>query len=112
MIRYLKRAVPHLVLASLLAGPLALVGCASRSEYRVYDPDDGTYHNWNNGEGVYYRQWETDTHRSDRDYRKRDQDEQRQYWRWRKNHQDQQDRRDNDRRNDDNRNHDDRGDQH
>jgi hypothetical protein len=88
MIRLWKRAVPHLVLASLLAAPVALIGCAEHAEYRVYDPDDGTYHNWNHNEGVYYNQWEHDTNRQHQDYRKRNQDDQRQYWQWRSGHHD------------------------
>lgn len=88
MTRFWKRAVPHLVLASLLMAPLAMVGCAAHAEYRAYDPDDGTYHYWDSSEVVYYTQWEHDTHRHHRDYRKRNNDEQREYWQWRKNHQD------------------------
>jgi Spy/CpxP family protein refolding chaperone len=97
MIRFCKRAVPHLVLASLLAATVALVGCAAHSEYRVYDPDDGTYHYWNRSEAGYYNQWEHDTHRHHRDYRKRSQDEQRQYWQWRANHRGHDQNRDDDR---------------
>jgi len=85
MIKFCKRAIPHLVLASLLLSPLALVGCAAHAEYRVYDPDDGTYHYWN-GESVYYSQWEHETHRHHEDYRKRNADEQNQYWQWRQGH--------------------------
>ncbi|MGA9882640.1 MAG: hypothetical protein WBQ34_02855 [Candidatus Acidiferrales bacterium] len=90
MIKFWKRAVPHLVLASMLLSPIAMIGCAAHGEYRVYDPDDGTYHNWNHGEATYYNQWEVETHRHHQDYRKRSQDDQRQYWQWRKNHQDNQ----------------------
>ncbi|HVB86813.1 MAG TPA: hypothetical protein VNK23_09160 [Candidatus Dormibacteraeota bacterium] len=86
MIKLCKRAIPHLVLASLLISPLAVIGCAAHAEYRTYDPDDGTYHYWNNGENTYYMQWETETHRHHRDYRKRNQNEQRQYWQWRQTH--------------------------
>ena len=99
MTRLWRRAVPHLVLASLLISPIAMIGCAEHAQYQVYDPDDGTYHYWNNGEGVYYQQWEVQTHRRHRDYRRRDQDEQRQYWQWRKDHQ-HNDRRDRDNRRD------------
>ena len=88
MIRFWKRAVPHLVLISLLGAPVALVGCSAHAEYRAYDPDDGTYHYWNHNEVTYYNQWEHDTHRQHQDYRKRSQDEQRQYWQWRNGHHD------------------------
>jgi len=42
------------VLASLLAGPIAIVGCAAHSEYRVPDPHDSACDYWN-GEQPYYR---------------------------------------------------------
>lgn len=87
VVQFCKRAVPHIVLACFLVSPIALVGCAVHA-YRVYDPYDGTYHYWRDGEVIYYHQWENDTHRRDQDFRKRNQDEQRQYWQWRKNHQD------------------------
>lgn len=97
MNRFWKRALPHLLAASLLTAPLAMVGCAEHSQYRVYDPDDGTYHYWND-EAPYYQQWEVETRRQDREYRRRDHDEQRQYWQWRQNHQNQDnDHRDRDR---------------
>jgi hypothetical protein len=83
-----KRAVPHLVFVSLLTAPVAITGCAARGGYRAYDPDDGSYHQWNHVEVSYYSQWENETHRRHKDYRKRDQDEQRQYWQWRKQHED------------------------
>lgn len=86
MLQFCKRLIPHLVLASLLISPLALVGCAARAEYRVYDPDDGTYHYWNRGEARYYHQWEHDTHRHHRDYRKRSEQDQWEYWQWRHDH--------------------------
>lgn len=44
MMRSCKRAIPYFMLASLLLSPLALIGCAEHAEYRVYDPNDGTYH--------------------------------------------------------------------
>jgi hypothetical protein len=34
-------------------------------------------------EVVYYQQWETDTHRDHRDFRRRKDDEQKEYWTWR-----------------------------
>jgi len=86
MIRFCKRAIPHLLLASLLLSPLALVGCAVHAGYRVYDPYDGTYHYWRDGEVRYYHQWEHETHRHSQDFRKRSADEQKQYWQWRQNH--------------------------
>jgi hypothetical protein len=95
MTRFWKRAVPHFLLASLLTAPVAILGCAEHSQYRVYDPDDGTYHYWD-GEAPYYQQWEYQTRRRDRDYRKRNNEEQREYWQWRQNHRDN-DHRDRDR---------------
>ncbi|MGH9715268.1 MAG: hypothetical protein ACRD4R_00835 [Candidatus Acidiferrales bacterium] len=95
MIHLCKRAISHFVLASLLISPIALIGCAAHAGYRVYDPDDGTYHNWNRGENTQYHQWEHETHRHNQDFRKRNQEEQKEYWQWRKNHDQNQNHNDN-----------------
>jgi hypothetical protein len=76
------------LLAAALASPVMIAGCAARvsTGYRVYDPYYTGYRTWDNGETVYYQQWEADTHRTHRDYRKRKPDEQKQYWNWRHDH--------------------------
>jgi len=59
-----------------------IAGCAAR----VYDNDHDDYHRWNHDETVFYVQWERETHRDHRDFRKRDSDEQKEYWNWRHKH--------------------------
>jgi hypothetical protein len=73
-------------LAAALASSLAGVACAHHP-YRVYDPYYTDYHEWNDGEVVYYRQWAGETHRDPhRDFRKIPAGEQKEYWTWRHNH--------------------------
>lgn len=86
--RFLKHYLVSFALITALVAPVVIAGCAARVEtgYRVYDPYYGDYHVWDNSEVVYYQQWEKETHRRHEDFRKRDQEEQREYWEWRHNH--------------------------
>jgi hypothetical protein len=82
-----ERLVGSLLLGIAFLLPLATVGCAEHHYYRVYDPVDNNYHRWDSHEQVYYHQWAVETHRdTDRDYRKLDKDDQKQYWDWRHHH--------------------------
>ena len=83
--RSLFRNVVSLLLAVAIALP-GLTGCTVRAG--IYDPYYHDYHPWN-GEVVYYNNWEHDTHRDHRDFKKRSTDEQKQYWDWRHGHPDQ-----------------------
>jgi hypothetical protein len=77
-----------LLLASAISLPLATVGCAEH-HYRTHDPYYNDYHRWDDHERVYYNQWVVETHRNpQRDYRKLNKDEQKEYWTWRHNHPD------------------------
>lgn len=73
--------------ASVLALTVAISGCAGTSigvGYRVYDPYRSDYHVWDRDEGVYYNQWTIETHRDpNRDLRKLKREEQTDYWKWR-----------------------------
>ena len=82
----MRRLILSLAIASAMATPLVIGGCAARVRY--YDADYHDYHRWNHSEEVYYVQWERDTHRSHRDFRGRDQREQQEYWDWRHHHED------------------------
>jgi len=86
--RHPYRILSSLLLAAVLASPLAITGCAARAGYQVYDPYYNDYHRSDDHEIVYYNQWETETHRDHRDFNKRDKDEQKQYWAWRHDHPD------------------------
>lgn len=67
--------------AAVLLGCLLLASCTA--QYRVYDPYRGDYHYWDAHEDAYYHQWAHDTHHDNRDYKKLNTDEQKQYWTWR-----------------------------
>jgi hypothetical protein len=86
--RTLSRLFTCLLLATALAVPAMVGGCAARVSggYRYYDPGYNDYHSWNNNEVVFYSQWESDTHRDHRDFKKRNSDEQKEYWKWRHDH--------------------------
>jgi hypothetical protein len=77
-----------ILLSAALFSPVVFTGCAARASYRVYDPAYEDYHAWDNHEGVYYQRWEFETHRDHRELKKRNSDEQREYWTWRHNHPD------------------------
>jgi hypothetical protein len=83
--RFFKQHLISLVMITALVSPAVIAGCSGRAEYRTYDPYYGDYHVWDNNEVVYYQRWEHDTHRDHRDFRKRNKDEQKEYWTWRHN---------------------------
>jgi hypothetical protein len=83
--RTFYRSLTMFALTAALAAPLLISGCSARvsTGYRYYDPGYNDYHSWNNNEVVFYSQWENDTHRDHRDFKKRDSKEQNEYWKWR-----------------------------
>jgi hypothetical protein len=82
-----KSGFGALLLAAALASSLASVGCEHHHYYRVYDPYYTDYHVWNHDEVVYYNRWAAENHRdANRDFRKLNKDEQKEYWTWRHNH--------------------------
>lgn len=91
-----------------LSSSMTGIACASHHHYRVYDAYYTDYHEWNDTEIVYYRQWCNETHRRPgRDFRRLPPQEQKEYWNWRHNHGDRdrgRDHRDNDHRENDHHN--------
>ena len=81
--RTFSRALTTFALTTALAAPLLMGGCAARVGYRTYDPYYNDYHTWDNNEVGFYTQWETNTHREHKDFRKRSADEQKEYWTYR-----------------------------
>ncbi len=81
------RYLSSLLLAAAFLAPAVTTGCATRT-YRTYDPYYNDYHRWDNHETVYYHQWIVENHRNDRDFRRLNRDEQKEYWTWRHNHHD------------------------
>lgn len=84
--KQLNRVLGSFLLSAVFLAPVVISGCAERSSYRVYDNDHHDYHQWNRNEVVFYAQWENDTHRQHKDFRKRSSQEQQQYWDWRHDH--------------------------
>jgi len=77
------------LLAVALVLPVIGTACPEHHYYRVYDAYHNDYHRWDDHENVYYQQWAVETHRDQhRDFRKLNQDEQKEYWKWRHNHPD------------------------
>jgi hypothetical protein len=84
----IPRYLAPLLLMAVMTVPTIITGCSARvsTGYRVYDPGYSDYHEWNNGEVVYYNRWEGETHRAHvKDFRKRPVAEQNEYWAWRHN---------------------------
>ncbi len=81
-----SRWLSSLLLGAALISPLITAGCGGHGYYRVYDPYYHDYHRWDDHETVYYNQWVTENHRENRDFRKLNKDEQKQYWDWRHSH--------------------------
>lgn len=86
--KHFQRLLGSLICATVLLAPVAMSGCAASGSYRVYDSDHHDYHQWNQSEEGYYVQWESNTHRHHEKFRKRDSDDQKQYWNWRHSHSD------------------------
>jgi hypothetical protein len=82
-----SRYLSSLLLAAAFLAPAVTIGCGG-PRYRVYDQYHNDYHRWDNHETVYYHQWVVENHRDDRDFRKLNKDDQKQYWDWRHNHHD------------------------
>lgn len=81
----LSRKLGHVVSATLLAGTLlTTAGCTVHAGY-YYDP---YYHRYYapSREDVYIVQWENETHREHREFRRRSDNERREYWQWRHQH--------------------------
>jgi hypothetical protein len=68
----------RLLLASLLMIPLLSTGCAEHRQTYAWGP----------GETTYYVQWEHETHRDHMEWEQRKDAEHNEYWKWRKQHQD------------------------
>jgi hypothetical protein len=78
--------VSSIFLPVALTFAIAGLGCERHHYYRIYDPYYTDYHVWNDNETVYYRQWSNETHRDpNRDFRKLSAEEQKEYWTWRHN---------------------------
>jgi hypothetical protein len=92
----------HRYLVSLLLGAalLAPVGaqakkhpCPDRDGKRgYYDNDSRNCHYWDNGEDHHYQSWEQARHQTHKDFARLRAKQQREYWKWRREHPDDNDR--------------------
>jgi hypothetical protein len=55
-------------------------------ERRIYDPYRGDYHNWDRREDEAYRRWLDERHEAYVDYERLKHKQQREYWKWRHEH--------------------------
>jgi len=78
----------YLASAVLLAAPIFVIGCSARASYgyRVYDPGYSDYHVYDRNEEVYYNRWVVETNRPHRDFRKLNDRDKGEYWKWRHDH--------------------------
>ena len=74
-----SHAFPMMVVVAALLTGTVVSGCYHHG-YVVAE--------WNVGERPYYERWERETQREHREYEQRKADEQKEYWEWRRHHQD------------------------
>jgi hypothetical protein len=77
------RKLSSLLLAVVVASPFIFSGRTAHARY--YDTGCGDYHVWDHNEIIYYSRWENQSHREHRDFKKRSEAEQKEYWAWRHN---------------------------
>ena len=78
------RRLDSLLLAALLVAPALSTGCAAR--VRVYDPYHRDYHDWDDREDRAYRRYQSERHEEYHELSRRRAEEQRDYWKWRHEH--------------------------
>jgi hypothetical protein len=66
-----------------LLGGLALGSAGCAVGFRVYDPEYRVYHRWNGDEEGVFRIYLDGRHEPYRKFRSLNRDEQREYWKWR-----------------------------
>jgi Ni/Co efflux regulator RcnB len=99
------RHLAYLVLTAALVAPVALTTVAvaqddqhhddkksNDQQKRVYDRTHKDYHDWNDNEDRAYHQYAQEQHKTDTDYSKLNRKGQDQYWNWRHDHPDVQDK--------------------
>jgi hypothetical protein len=90
------RFTSSLILAAAIAAPVTLAAPTPQGasiQFRVYDRDHKDYHNWDDNEDHRWRLYIQQNHWKDQDFRKAPRREQSEYWKWRHEHPDNDDRR-------------------
>src|ERR1700682_5926256 len=93
-----RRYFSSLILMAAMVGPVALGATPVNSQrdnddrdhriHRYYDRRHRDYHEWNEHESRVYVRWESDNHRTHREFAERRRREQARYWAWRHSHRD------------------------
>jgi len=91
-----KNLIGSLVLSAAIVAPAVVVPSAKAQDaevhVRVYDRDHKDYHNWDDREDHAYRSYLNEQHRDYVEYKRLNRKEQREYWNWRHDHPDRDDR--------------------
>ncbi len=90
------RYLGFIFLSAALTAPMAIRTSAAtqddhrdeKKQVRVYDRSHKDYHNWDNDEDRFYRQYLGDQHKDYREYSKLNHNQQDAYWNWRHSHPD------------------------
>lgn len=84
-----------IALGAMLCAPVAMIAqerqtTTTTTTTRYYDPNTKTYHEWNDNEQHAWERWQRDERHATavHDFKKASKQEQRDYWRWRKDHPD------------------------
>lgn len=83
-------------LSAALTAPMTILTSAAtqddhrdeKKQERVYDRSHKDYHNWDDNEDRFYRQYLGDQHKDYREYSKLNRNQQAGYWNWRHSHPD------------------------
>jgi len=78
-------SAPYIVKAVLvvLFSGVALLSSGCAVGFRAYDPEFGVYHRWDRNEESVFRIYLGERHEPYRRFRSLDNDQQREYWKWR-----------------------------
>jgi hypothetical protein len=96
----MRKWMTTVLLGAALAAPVAMRADKddkheheAKREKRYYDRQARDYHQWNDNEDRAYRRWLQEQHRDYRDWNRVNRRDQQEYWRWRHQHPDMDDRR-------------------
>jgi len=90
------RLASSLFLAAAIAAPVSMLAAPAAQDaavqVRVYDRDHKDYHNWDDNENKRWGLYLQENHRKEHDFKKATRKEQSEYWKWRHDHPDADDR--------------------
>jgi hypothetical protein len=90
------RLASSLFLAAAIAAPVSMLAAPASQDasvqVRVYDRDHKDYHNWDDNENKRWGLYLQENHLKEHDFKKATRKEQSEYWKWRHDHPDADDR--------------------